>query len=52
MPSQREMLSPKAHFFGITRKAVRNIWKMRTWRKTTEPFWDAEERQRAANAME
>ena len=34
--------------FGITSKAVRDIWKMRTWRKTTEPFWNAEERQRAA----
>ena len=46
---QRSSLGSRlADDFGITSKAVRDIWKMRTWRKTTEPFWNAEERQRAA----
>ena len=26
---------------NITAKAIRDIWNMRTWRKTTQPFWDA-----------
>ena len=25
--------------FGITPKAVRDIWNLRTWTKTTMPFW-------------
>ena len=25
--------------FGITAKAVRDIWNLRTWNKTTMPFW-------------
>ena len=25
--------------FGITAKAVRDIWKLRTWVQTTEPYW-------------
>lgn len=31
----------------ITAKAVRDIWNMRTWRKTTRPFWNAKDRQAA-----
>ena len=29
------------HADNITAKAIRDIWNMRTWRKTTQPFWDA-----------
>ena len=25
--------------FGITAKAVRDVWNLRTWTKTTMPFW-------------
>ncbi len=25
--------------FGITSKAVRDIWKLRTWVQTTKPYW-------------
>ena len=25
--------------FGITAKAVRDIWNLRTWVQTTEPYW-------------
>ena len=25
--------------FGITAKAVRDVWNLRTWAKTTMPFW-------------
>ena len=35
--------------YGITPKAVRDIWSMKTWRKVTQPYWNAEDRQRAWN---
>jgi len=28
-----------AHDFGITPKAVRDIWNLRTWARTTKPYW-------------
>ena len=27
--------------FGLTNKAIRDIWTMRTWGKTTKPYWNA-----------
>ena len=30
--------------YGMTAKAVRDVWNGRTWAKVTEPFWTAEER--------
>ena len=27
--------------YGLTAKAVRDIWNMRTWRKVTKPYWNA-----------
>ena len=33
--------------YGMTAKAVRDIWNLRTWAKVTAPFWNAEERQKA-----
>jgi len=35
--------------YGLTPKAVRDIWSMKTWRKVTQPYWNAEDRQRAWN---
>ena len=32
------------HRYGMTAKAVRDVWNGRTWAKVTEPFWTAEER--------
>jgi hypothetical protein len=36
-----------AREYGVTCKAVRDIWRMRTWRRATEPFWSAQERKAA-----
>jgi hypothetical protein len=30
---------------GLTTKAVRDIWNLRTWRKVTMPLWTEEDRQ-------
>jgi hypothetical protein len=38
--SKRDRLATRfAIEFGITPKAVRDIWNLRTWVKTTKPFW-------------
>ena len=34
-----------AHRYGVTSKTVRDIWRMRTWRRSTEPFWTLSDRQ-------
>ena len=34
-----------AEEFGITAKAIRDIWTQRTWTKTTMPFWTAADEQ-------
>jgi hypothetical protein len=33
--------------YGVTAKAVRDVWSLRTWTSVTEPFWNSAERQRA-----
>ena len=30
--------------YGLTPKAVRDIWSMKTWKKVTQPYWNAEDR--------
>ena len=30
-----------AHQYGVTDKAVRDIWNMRTWKHVTESYWMA-----------
>ena len=35
--------------FGITAKAVRDIWNLRTWNKTTMPFWTQADHDRFLN---
>ena len=30
--------------YGMTAKAVRDVWNVRTWASVTKPFWTAEER--------
>ena len=37
-----------AEEFGITAKAIRDIWTQRTWTKTTMPFWTAADEQQFA----
>lgn len=34
-----------AQHCGVTAKAVRDIWNMRTWRSVTRPYWNAAELQ-------
>ena len=33
--------------YGVTPKAVRDIWNLRTWKLVTEPFWSAADRETA-----
>ena len=33
---------------GITQKAVRDVWNLRTWAAATRPFWNAEDREKWA----
>jgi len=33
--------------FGLTAKAVRDIWNMRTWRKVTQPHWNKSDHRKA-----
>jgi hypothetical protein len=28
--------------YGVTAKAVRDIWNMRTWKKATQPYWNVQ----------
>jgi hypothetical protein len=35
-----------AEAFGISQKAVRDIWNLRTWWEVTRPFWSAQDYQR------
>jgi len=38
--TKRDRLANRfAKEFGITAKAVRDIWNLRTWAQTTKPFW-------------
>ena len=34
-----------AHRYGVTSKTVRDIWRMRTWKRSTEPYWTLSDRQ-------
>ena len=38
-----------ARQFGITPKAVRDIWNLRTWRKETEPHWSTKDAENFVN---
>ena len=39
----RKLATDLALQFGITAKAVRDIWNLRTWVQTTKPYWTQEE---------
>jgi len=34
-----------AHQYGVTAKTVRDIWKRRTWKTVTEPYWNVQQQQ-------
>ena len=34
--------------YGITGKAIRDIWTLRTWANTTRPYWTAADEQQFA----
>ena len=39
----RKLATDLALQFGITAKAVRDIWNLRTWVQTTKPYWTQED---------
>jgi hypothetical protein len=42
--TKRDRLATRfANEFGITAKAVRDIWNLRTWVQTTKPFWSPQD---------
>ena len=46
---QRGLTSRLARHHGVTAKAVRDIWTLRTWKAVTEPMWNDAERQLVQN---
>lgn len=46
---QRGQTSRLARHHGVTAKAVRDIWNLRTWKTVTEPMWNDAERQLVQN---
>jgi hypothetical protein len=37
---RRGLAGRLARQYGVTSKAVRDIWTLRTWKRTTQPFWN------------
>ena len=45
--SGRKLARKLAKEYGVTPKAVRDIWNLRTWKMVTKPFWSASDCQTA-----
>ena len=41
-PHPRARPAPPPQAFGVSPKAVRDIWNRRTWRRATRPLWTPE----------
>ena len=42
MSSKSDLSGKLALQYGVTAKAVRDIWNMRTWKKATQPYWNVQ----------
>ena len=50
---KRDRLASRlADEYGITAKAVRDIWSLRTWIRATKPHWTSDDHTRSANKKE
>jgi len=43
--------SELSQLFGVTSKAIRDVWNLRSWQTVTKPYWSEHDRQKYENSL-